>query len=113
VPVTPLSKSSQRGRSPLFSYCANGKCTEAFDYRKGRLFRFQRRLAEGEGSASHAVVHFWLCPRCIEIYTLEYRSRSGIAVLRLKHPAAGPPKRKKINAAEPEPIQVAVPLGSE
>jgi hypothetical protein len=35
-----------------------------------------------------AVVHFWLCAKCAKTYTLQYREKSGAAVLRLKHPPA-------------------------
>jgi hypothetical protein len=45
-------------------------------------------LKNVESGAGHAVVHFWLCAKCAKTYTLEYREKSGAAVLRLKHPPA-------------------------
>jgi hypothetical protein len=80
------------GRRPyLFNRCANGRCAAPFDYRKGRLFRFSRNVKQKSG---HAVVHFWLCAKCAKVYTLEYREKSGAAVLRLKHPPARGHKAK-------------------
>ena len=82
-----------RLRKLLFDTCANSRCAERFDYRKGRLFRFSYRAKNAEPGASHAVVHFWLCANCGKVYTLEHRERSGSAVLRRKHlpPKAGKP----------------------
>lgn len=81
----------------LFDRCTNSKCGEPFDYRKGHLFRFAYRLKNVEPGTSHAVVHFWLCAKCTKIYTLEYREKSGAAVLRLKNP---PSKTNKPRARE-------------
>jgi hypothetical protein len=72
----------------LFDACANAKCAEPFDYRKGRLFRFQYQLKNVAPETGHAVVHFWLCAKCTKVYTLEYREKSGQAVLCLKNPPA-------------------------
>jgi hypothetical protein len=46
-----------------------------------------------EPGTGHAVVHFWLCAKCSAVYTLEFREKSGTAVLRLKNPSAKPNKR--------------------
>jgi hypothetical protein len=51
-------------------------------------------LKNVEPGTSHAVVHFWLCAKCTKIYTLEYREKSGVAVLRLKHPPTRDSKAK-------------------
>jgi hypothetical protein len=91
----------------LFDKCANGRCAEAFDYRKGRLFRFQYKLRNVEAGTGHAVVHFWLCPKCSKVYTLEYREKSGVAVLRLKNP---PSKGSK--AREREVLSQAAAAGA-
>jgi hypothetical protein len=82
-----LPPGSER-REHLFDACANARCAAPFDYRKGRLFRFSYGLKNVEPGTSHAVVHFWLCAKCSKVYTLEYREKSGAAVLRLKHPPA-------------------------
>jgi hypothetical protein len=50
-----------------------------------------KNVAPGTG---HAVVHFWLCAKCAKTYTLEYREKSGAAVLRLKNPPARSHKAK-------------------
>ncbi len=70
----------------MFDTCANRRCGAPFDYRKGRLFRFSYKLRNTESAP--ALVHFWLCARCCKVYTLEYREKSGTAVLRLKYPPA-------------------------
>jgi hypothetical protein len=70
----------------VFDICANRRCGAPFDYRKGRLFRFSYQLHNVSPEAGHAVVHFWLCAKCCKTYTLEYREKSGTAVLRLKYP---------------------------
>ena len=79
----------------LFDKCVNGRCAAPFDYRKGRLFRFSYGLKNVEPGTGHAVVHFWLCTGCSKVYTLEYRERSGTAVLRLKNPPARAHKVKR------------------
>jgi hypothetical protein len=81
----------------VFDTCANGRCGEPFDYRKGRLFRFSYRLKNVEPGTGHAVVHFWLCAKCAKDYILEYREKSGAAVLRSKNP---PPKTHKTKVRE-------------
>jgi hypothetical protein len=51
-------------------------------------------LKNVEAGTGHAVVHFWLCAKCTKTYTLEYREKSGVAVLRLKNPPASTSKPK-------------------
>jgi hypothetical protein len=51
-------------------------------------------LKNVEPGTGHAVVHFWLCAGCSKVYTLEYREKSGTAVLRSKHPPAKAHKAK-------------------
>ena len=87
----------------VFDTCANRRCGAHFDYRKGRLFRFSYRLQNAE--AGHAIVHFWLCAKCCKLYTLEYREKSGTAVLRLKHP----PGRTRESRASSEKRREFVP----
>jgi hypothetical protein len=81
----------------LFDTCANNRCAAPFDYRQGRLFRFSYRLKNVAPATGDAVVHFWLCAKCTKVYTLEYREKSGAAVLRLKHPPqrAGNPRARE------------------
>jgi len=99
----PVPWARQRSKR-LFSKCANGKCTAVFDYRKGRLLRFPYRLKNAEAGSGHAVVHFWLCAECTKIYTLEYRERSGVAVLRSK---ISPVKKRRQNRANLQPVAAA------
>ena len=85
----------------MFETCANQRCGAPFDYRKGRLFRFSYQLHNVSPEAGQAVVHFWLCAKCCKVYTLEYREKSGTAVLRLKHPPASLREVKRTVASRP------------
>jgi hypothetical protein len=54
--------------------CANRACSAPFVYGQGRIFRFHQSHSKGKkGKDSHAVRHFWLCTKCAEKYSLEYR----------------------------------------
>lgn len=58
----------------MFSKCANPNCSTGFDYHLGgKFYRFhQNEQGPGVERNTHAVVHFWLCPRCAQTYTLDY-----------------------------------------
>lgn len=58
----------------MFSKCANPKCLTGFDYHLGgKFYRFhQSEQAPRLERNTHAVVHFWLCPRCAQTYTLDF-----------------------------------------
>ena len=59
--------------------CANPDCGEAFDYRRGRLFRFHRtHMNEGASAGKLGPVHFWLCDHCSDAYTLEYTHGNAV-----------------------------------
>jgi hypothetical protein len=66
----------------MFSQCANPKCATPFEYHLGgRFFRFrQGERAPHSERNTHAVVHFWLCPRCAETYTLDYDRVRGLLI---------------------------------
>jgi hypothetical protein len=68
----------------MFSKCANPECAASFDdYRQGRLFRFRQSHPEGKAPANmHCVQHFWLCSRCSETCTLEYRRDQLMLMIR-------------------------------
>ena len=69
----------------MLSTCANPDCGIPFDHRRGRFFRFQRTLPEGQLPANtHSVQHFWLCKSCSEIFTLELARGLGV-VIRQRH----------------------------
>jgi hypothetical protein len=82
----------------MFSECANPDCRAEFDYRQGRFYRFRSlHLDVEQPDNTHGVVHFWLCGRCSEIYSLDYVEGGGL-ILRLdyeqvfennNHPAMG------------------------
>jgi hypothetical protein len=57
----------------MISHCANPDCVAPFEGGGGRFFRFPRDRSKrgGAWANSHAVEHFWLCPRCAGVYTLE------------------------------------------
>jgi hypothetical protein len=63
----------------MFSVCANPECQAPFDYQHGRLFRFHKDATPDENPPNtHCVQHFWLCCRCLNIYTLEYQSKRDV-----------------------------------
>jgi hypothetical protein len=61
----------------MFSVCANPDCQAPFDYRRGRLFRFEKHHP---GANSRSLQHFWLCALCSRLYTLEYRGEAGVLI---------------------------------
>ncbi len=69
--------------------CANPSCAASFDWLAGgRMFRFQRSSRKPDSSAplagdtmvSHHTVHYWLCERCSNIYTLKYSPGRGVVI---------------------------------
>jgi hypothetical protein len=72
--------------------CANPSCAASFEWLSGgKLFRFPREHREVSGMAaneshtngSHPIGHFWLCERCSNIYTLQYKPGRGVVILPL------------------------------
>jgi hypothetical protein len=64
--------------SSMFSVRANPDCQAPFDYRHGRLFRFNKHHAAGEEPPNtHPVQHFWLCGTCCGVYTLSIEMNAG------------------------------------
>lgn len=63
----------------MFSKCSNPDCDRTFDYRRGRLFRFDTDQADSK-SAGPCVRHFWLCDGCSQIYDLECRWGMGVMI---------------------------------
>ena len=63
----------------MFSKCSNPDCGNAFDYRRGRLFRFHNNESACENSVC-CVRHFWLCEGCSQGYVLEYQPGLGVAI---------------------------------
>ena len=73
----------------LHPKCSNPSCAKSFDWLGGgRLFRFRREagvelsrdIPMGRAGNSHRVEHFWLCERCSQIYTLEYKEGQGVLI---------------------------------
>lgn len=69
----------------LHPKCSNPSCAAAFDWLGGgRLFRFRREAGEnlplGAADKGHHVEHFWLCERCSQIFTLEYKQGEGVLI---------------------------------
>jgi hypothetical protein len=72
--------------------CANPSCAAAFEWMAGgKLFRFPRESRDfapldgrpASASASHPIGHFWLCERCSNVYTLQYKPGRGVMILPL------------------------------
>jgi hypothetical protein len=65
----------------MLDKCANPKCSMPFNFKQGRFFRFRRACAVNEAPANaHSVQHFWLCGRCAETHTLQYRKEHGVGI---------------------------------
>ena len=66
----------------MFCRCSNPDCQNAFDYRRGRLFRFHNQQPDGQSSLEpcRCVRHFWLCDGCSRTYVLEYHLGMGVAI---------------------------------
>ena len=66
----------------MFCRCSNPDCQNAFDYRRGRLFRFHNQQSDSQASAEpcQCVRHFWLCDGCSRTYVLEYHLGMGVAI---------------------------------
>lgn len=73
----------------LHPKCSNPSCAAAFDWLGGgRLFRFRREVREnlplggprGAADKGHYLEHFWLCERCSQIFTLEYKQGEGVLI---------------------------------
>lgn len=86
----------------MFPHCANPACSATFGkINEGHLFRFRRASMAGDApSNSHSVEHAWLCAKCCETHTLEYRNSHPILVA------------LPIPVVIPEPISVPMPARS-
>lgn len=71
----------------MFAKCANAACPEAFRYKAGgTFFRFSKRTvmtSAGDGACAesgniHNVEHYWLCPRCAQLFGLVYVEGAGV-----------------------------------
>jgi hypothetical protein len=62
--------------------CSNPDCSKAFDYRRGRLFRFHNNRPETETPeiGGCCVRHFWLCDGCSRTHVLEYHLGLGVVI---------------------------------
>lgn len=100
----------------MFPKCANSDCAACFgNLRDGKLFRFQRRHATNDVPAnSHAVEHAWLCAKCCEGFTLEYRDNCVLVVLvpPVQATSIPPPRRKRRRSARAIGGSSRTPLGS-
>jgi hypothetical protein len=72
---------------PLFQNlhpkCANPACATAFHWTTGgRFFRFSADSANStsDHKEGHGVKHYWLCERCLHVYTLMYDESKGVAL---------------------------------
>jgi hypothetical protein len=60
----------------VFSKCANPDCGLTFDYGQGRFSRFHKSVVAGQ--IANTVQHFWLCEKCCEKLTLDYKDGMGV-----------------------------------
>jgi len=73
----------------LHPKCSNPSCAAAFEWLAGgRLFRFHRERGNSNSVSGETipnergrpVEHFWLCERCSQIFTLEYKPGQGVSI---------------------------------
>jgi hypothetical protein len=73
----------------LHPKCANPSCAASFDWLGGgRLFRFHRDTGKdlppdsplAGASKNHPLEHFWLCEKCSQVFTLEYKQGQGVLI---------------------------------
>src|SRR6266849_4411914 len=93
----------------MLSKCANPECATSFDdYRQGRLYRFYQGHPEGRPPVdTHSVQHFWLCNRCSETYTLEYR-KGRVRLMIRGHKVFPNDRRTSSDDGRPESNQTPV-----
>lgn len=88
--------------------CSNPDCNAEFRYAsRGRLFSFELRnptapchdvpRAICETKPSHATVSFWLCERCSSKFTLQFTTKTGLALIAAAA-TNSPPRRPKLSA---------------
>jgi hypothetical protein len=63
----------------MFSRCANPQCAKLFNYRQGRLFRFQNDRS-GSSLGNACIRHFWLCDDCNRAYVLDHHVSLGVVI---------------------------------
>jgi len=80
--------------------CANPECGAAFNYRRGRLFRFhESRGKEWTDTATPVPVHFWLCEHCCHQFTILYvDGKPRLTRMAVKEWIGGSEKRRVKNA---------------
>ncbi len=94
----------------MFPRCANSECPATFgSFREGTFFRFRRTSSEGRAPTnSHSVDHAWLCTRCSENYSLEYRENHAVLtplipamlpIVEVPRSPEPPPKRSRVARA--------------
>lgn len=65
--------------------CANPDCSAPFDEVRGKLYRFYESGVAGDSATgAEGMLHYWLCARCAQEYTLESASQGSGTVLWLK-----------------------------
>jgi len=61
--------------------CANEKCSQVFDYRRGRLYCCRIQTANGDLlTNNHGLIHYWLCETCAKTYTFEEPAAPDMAI---------------------------------
>src|SRR5579872_2629873 len=65
----------------MFSKCSNPDCSATFDYRQGRLIRFDKPSSDFPFPTDrNCVQHFWLCENCSTFYALDFERGTGMKI---------------------------------
>jgi hypothetical protein len=76
----------------MFSKCSNPDCRAPFDYRQGRLIRFNKPSFDFQFPIDHGCVeHFWLCENCSKFYAFDFERGTG---MKIKIRVIGRPERQ-------------------
>ena len=56
----------------MLSKCANPACLARFHYlHEGRIFKVELGVvSDGNKTSTRRIEHFWLCERCVQIFTV-------------------------------------------
>jgi hypothetical protein len=85
MPAPQSGGAAANGRESLggsmFSKCSNPECRTPFDYRRGRLIRFNKPPLYFRVPIRHGCVeHFWLCESCAKFYAFDFEHAAGMKI---------------------------------
>ena len=89
----------------MIAKCANPACIARFDHHiGGKFFRFHLTEIEvseipGATQNDHHVIHYWLCPLCVKLFSLAHVESGKVILCPLKQEFSDPPPQHELAAA--------------